>query len=75
MDIDVLVIWLFTLIDWVTVLLFWRSPDKDSGDDPEMLVDNRILAPGITIVEEEGTLTSAELDGNSGSNESLLLKY
>ncbi len=40
-----------------------------------MLVDNRILAPGITIVEEEGTLTSADLDGNSGSNESMLFKY
>jgi hypothetical protein len=31
------------------MLLFWNSPDKDSGDDPEMLVDNQILTPGITI--------------------------
>ena len=50
------------------MLLFWNSPDKDSGDDPEMLVDNRILT-----VEEEGTLTSADLDGNSGPNESKLI--
>ncbi|XP_046631715.1 upstream stimulatory factor 2-like isoform X2 [Daphnia pulicaria] len=50
-----------------------NSPDKDSVDDPEMLVDNRILAPGITIVEEEGTLTSADLDGNSGSNENAVM--
>nr|CAH0108122.1 unnamed protein product [Daphnia galeata] len=50
-----------------------NSPDKDSGDDPEMLVDNRILTPGITIVEEEGTLTSADLDGNSGPNENAVM--
>ena len=46
------------------------SPDKDSGDDPEMLADERILAPGLTIVEEEGSLSAADLGGNSGPNES-----
>lgn len=38
-----------------------------------MLADDRILAPGITIVEEEGTLTAADLGGNSVPNESKLL--
>lgn len=37
-----------------------------------MLADDRILAPGITIVEEEGTLTAADLGGNSVPNESKL---
>jgi len=49
---------------------FFFSPDKDSGDDPEMLADERILAPGLTIVEEEGSLSAADLGGNSGPNES-----
>lgn len=46
------------------------SPGKESGDDPEMLTDERILAPGLTIVEEEGSLTTADLGGNSLQNES-----
>ena len=36
-----------------------------------MLTDERILAPGLTIVEEEGSLTAADLaGGNSVPNES-----
>ncbi|XP_057378789.1 upstream stimulatory factor 2-like isoform X1 [Daphnia carinata] len=50
-----------------------NSPDKDSGDDPEMLADDRILAPGITIVEEEGSLTAADLGGNPVQNENAVM--
>ncbi len=35
-----------------------------------MLTDERILAPGLTIVEEEGSLTAADLGGNSVPSES-----
>ena len=35
-----------------------------------MLVDERILAPGLTIVEEEGSLNVADHTPTSGSNES-----
>jgi len=50
-----------------------NSPDKDSGDDPEMIPDERILAPGLTIVEEEGSLSAADLGGNSVPNENAVM--
>lgn len=34
---------------------------KDGNDEAEILADERILAPGLTIVEDEATLTSADL--------------
>ena len=52
-------------------LLIAFSPSKDSGDDAEALPDERILAPGLTIVEEEGSLSAADLGGHSGPNESM----
>jgi len=44
-----------------------NSPDKDSGDD--QLMDERIMAPGLTIVEEEGSLSAADLAANAVPNE------
>lgn len=38
-----------------------------------MLTDERILAPGLTIVEEEGSLTAADLGGNSVPSESAVM--
>lgn len=35
-----------------------------------MLADEKFLAPGLTIVEEEESLTAADLGGNSAPSES-----
>lgn len=47
-----------------------QSNEKDGNDETEMMGDERILAPGLTIVEDEGALTSADLS-NVVPNESM----
>lgn len=41
------------------------SPNKDGDEEQDMLTDERILAPGLTIVEEEGSINAGDLGGGT----------
>lgn len=47
--------------------LFIFSPTKDNGEEPEILTDERILIPDLTIVEEDGSALGTD---NMGQKES-----
>ena len=40
-------------------------------EDQDLMNDERMLAPGLTIVEEEGSLTAADLGNGTVPNESM----